>query len=52
MSAVEKDGWINKAALAAVLALLTWNIHTTYQLSINLAVLQEKVSRIEAVVSK
>lgn len=47
MSQLEKDNWMNRGMQGAILALLTWNIYTTYDLSIKMAVLNEKVAQIE-----
>lgn len=51
MSEQQKDSYINKAAIAVTISLLSWNIYTTQQLTVNLAVLTEKVSQIEKVIS-
>lgn len=47
MSEAQKETMMNKASIAAIIALLSWNIFTTHQLSISLAVVSEKVSQIE-----
>lgn len=52
MSQQEKESWVNKGMQAAILGLLTWNIFTTHQLSISMAVLNEKVAQIEKLVGK
>lgn len=52
MSDQQKESVINKAAIAAILGLLSWNIYTTQQLTVNLAVLTEKVSQIEKIIGK
>ena len=38
---------INKLMVVAVIGLLTWNIYTTQQLTIDIAVLQEKIEQLE-----
>lgn len=50
MSNQAKENWMNKGMQAAILGLLTWNIYTTHQLSISMAVLNEKVSQIEKLI--
>jgi hypothetical protein len=40
------DMW-NKVMIAAVIGLLTWNLMTTQKLAVDVAVLTEKLSRIE-----
>ena len=40
------DMW-NKVMIAAVIGLLTWNLVTTQRLAVEVAVLTEKISRIE-----
>ena len=52
MTQQTKDELTNKLITAAVLGLLSWNIWTTHQLSITVAVLAEKVDQIERVVVK
>ena len=42
-----QDDMINKLMVAAVIGLLTWNIYTTQELTIKVAVLTEKMERIE-----
>jgi F0F1-type ATP synthase assembly protein I len=42
-----KDDLINKLMVGAVIGLLTWNIYTTQQLTIDIAVLQEKIEQLE-----
>lgn len=42
-----KDDLINKLMAVAVIGLLTWNIYTTQQLTIDIAVLQEKIEQLE-----
>lgn len=42
-----KDDVINKLMVGAVIGLLTWNIYTTQQLTIDIAVLQEKIEQLE-----
>lgn len=41
------DDLINKIMVVAVIGLLTWNIYTTQQLTIDIAVLQEKIEQLE-----
>jgi hypothetical protein len=48
MSEEQKESGINKLLAGAILSLLSWNIYTTQQLSINMAVLTEKVESLEA----
>lgn len=50
MSTETKENWMNKGMQAAILGLLAWNIYTTHQLSISMAVLNEKVAQIEKLV--
>ena len=40
------DMW-NKVMIAAVIGLLSWNLVTTQRLAVEVAVLTEKISRIE-----
>lgn len=40
------DMW-NKVMIAAVIGLLTWNLMTTQKLAVDVAVLTEKIGRIE-----
>ena len=47
MSDSSKDNLINKGIAAAVIGLLTWNLYTTQQLTIDIAVLQEKIEQLE-----
>ena len=47
MSEIMKDDLINKLMVGAVIGLLTWNIYTTQQLTIDIAVLQEKIEQME-----
>lgn len=47
MSEAMKDDLINKLMVGAVIGLLTWNIYTTQQLTIDIAVLQEKIEQLE-----
>ena len=42
-----QDDMINKLMVAAVIGLLGWNIYTTQELTIKVAVLTEKMERIE-----
>lgn len=42
-----QEDLINKLMVAAVIALLGWNIYTTQELTIKVAVLTEKMERIE-----
>lgn len=47
MTDMIKDDLINKLMVGAVIGLLTWNIYTTQQLTIDIAVLQEKIEQLE-----
>lgn len=47
MSEVEKEININMVLAGCIIALLSWNIWTTQQLSIDVAVLAEKVESLE-----
>lgn len=40
------DVW-NKVMIAAVIGLLSWNLYTTQQLTVDIAVLQEKIEQLE-----
>jgi hypothetical protein len=40
------DMW-NKIMIAAVIGLLSWNLYTTQQLTVDIAVLQEKIEQLE-----
>ncbi len=40
------DMW-NKLMIAAVIGLLSWNLYTTQQLTVDIAVLQEKIEQLE-----
>ena len=40
------DMW-NKVMIAAVIGLLSWNLYTTQQLTVDIAVLQEKIEQLE-----
>jgi hypothetical protein len=51
MSDQEKEDWLHKAIQGAIVGLLIWNVATTHNLSISLAVLQEKVARVEQLVT-
>ncbi len=42
-----KEDLINKLMVASVIGLLTWNIYTTQQLTIDVAVLTEKIDQLE-----
>jgi hypothetical protein len=42
----QDDLW-NKVLIAAVIGLLSWNLMTTQQLAVDVAVLTEKIGRIE-----
>ncbi len=42
-----RDDLINKMMVGAVIGLLGWNIYTTQQLTIDIAVLQEKIEQLE-----
>ncbi len=52
MSQEQKENWLNKGVQGAMFALLAWNIFTTHQLAISMAVLNEKVAQIEKIISK
>lgn len=41
---------LNKIFMAIIVSLLSWNVYTTHQLSINLAVLGNKVENLEETV--
>jgi uncharacterized small protein (DUF1192 family) len=43
----EQEDIINKLMVGAVIALLGWNIYTTQELTVKVAVLTEKMERIE-----
>jgi uncharacterized small protein (DUF1192 family) len=43
----DQNDLINKLMVSAVIGLLTWNIYTTQELTIKVAVLTEKIIRIE-----
>ena len=47
MSQEQKEAGLNKLLAGATIALLSWNIWTTHMLSIDVAVLTEKVTSIE-----
>lgn len=47
MSDMMRDDIINKMMVGAVIGLLGWNIYTTQQLTIDIAVLQEKIEQLE-----
>ena len=47
-----RDSTMNKVLTGAIIGLLSWNIFTTHQLSISMAVLNEKVLQIEKLVQK
>ena len=50
MSDQQKENLMNKALASAIIGLLTWNIYTTQALTISMAILSEKVARIEEIV--
>lgn len=52
MSQEQKDNWMNKGIQGAIFGLLAWNIFTTHQLSISMAVFNEKVVQIEKLLEK
>lgn len=52
MSDQQKENLMNKALASAIIGLLTWNIYTTQALTISMAVLSEKVARIEEIVKR
>jgi hypothetical protein len=41
---------INKILMGVIVSLLSWNVYTTHQLSIDLAVLGNKVENLEEVI--
>lgn len=47
MSEQQKDDLLNKLMVAVVISLLSWNIYTTQQLTIDVAVLTEKIEQLE-----
>lgn len=47
MSEQQKDDLVNKLMAGSVIALLSWNIWTTQQLTIDVAVLTEKILQLE-----
>ncbi len=47
MSEEQKDDMMNKLLTGAIIGLLSWNIYTTHQLSIDVAVLAEKIGQLE-----
>lgn len=47
MSDQQKDDLLNKLLGAVVISLLSWNIYTTQQLTIDVAVLTEKIEQLE-----
>lgn len=51
MTHQQKDESLNKLLMAAIIGLLSWNIYTTYQLSITTAVLAEKVVNMERILN-
>jgi hypothetical protein len=42
-----KDDMMNKALTGAIIGLLSWNIYTTHKLTIDVAVLTEKIEQLE-----
>lgn len=42
-----KDDLINKLMVGAVIGLLAWNLYTTQQLTIDIAVLKTKIEQLE-----
>jgi len=42
-----KDDLLNKLMVGAVIGLLAWNLYTTQQLTIDVAILTEKIIRLE-----
>lgn len=52
MTDIIKENLLNKSMAMAVIGLLTWNIYTTQQLTIDVAVLTEKIERLEMELSK
>ena len=47
MSEIQKEISINTVLAGCIIGLLSWNIYTTQQLSIDVAVLTEKVESLE-----
>ncbi len=47
MSEQQKEDMLNKLMVGAVIGLLGWNIYTTQQLTIDVAVLTSKIERLE-----
>ncbi len=47
MTQAVRDDLINKLMTGAAIGLLTWNIYTTQQLTIDIAVLKEKIEQLE-----
>ena len=47
MSEHQKEDLINKLMVGAVIGLLTWNIYTTQKLTVDVAVLTEKIVQLE-----
>ncbi len=47
MPAEMKDDLINKLMVGAVIGLLAWNLYTTQQLTIDIAVLKTKIEQLE-----
>ncbi len=48
MSQEQKEAGLNKLLAGAIIGLLSWNIWTTHMLAIDVAVLTEKITYIEA----
>jgi hypothetical protein len=51
MSEQQRENLFNKSIMGAIVGLLCWNVYTTHQLSITIAVLNEKVIQIERTLS-
>ncbi len=47
MTEMLRNDGINKLLMGIIVALLTWNLNTTYKLSIDVAVLSSKLDRLE-----
>jgi hypothetical protein len=52
MAEETKENLLNKGMWMALVGLLSWNIYTTQQLTIDVAVLTEKIERLEEELSK
>lgn len=47
MSDQQKEDLLNKFMVGAIIGLLSWNIYTTQELTIDVAVLTEKIIQLE-----